>query len=225
VQAQCGSRRPGLIRLALAVVLALVATALMAACAGGSGAPAGTTSSSATLARTTAPPPAATTRRTVQPFDAAGALTVTVASSTTGYCWTTSVADPTKDAYRCLGGGSRILDPCFAAPTASHPDTVACLSDPWSPAVSLRLTKPLPADDPLTGITRPWALQLAGGVRCVAVTGTVSTVHGVDLGYQCTDGTAAGAPTGRPPGVLTAEVGDPSTGTVHETTVTTVWGN
>ena len=39
-------------------------------------------------------------------------------------------------------------------------------------------------------VTRPWAIELAGGQRCVVTNGTAPVARGVSLGYLCTDGAA-----------------------------------
>lgn len=127
--------------------------------------------------------------RTFHAYDAHGQLAVRVGDITTGSCWTTSIADPVEGAYRCLAGNT-IYDPCFA-PATGQVSQVACLSAPWANAEVLQLSGKLPAASPPPGTHRPWAFVLAGGVRCVAATGTVPEVAGVNLGYECTDGSNA----------------------------------
>ena len=105
-----------------------------------------------------------------------------------GTCWTTSIAVPRKDVYRCLAS-NKILDPCFTTSTAG---TLACYLDPWTAPTFLTLKAALPP----TGITlsdsRPWAIRLSDGQRCVAVTGTVQIVGNIALTYACSSGGAAG---------------------------------
>ncbi|MDP9092484.1 MAG: hypothetical protein M3O32_19495, partial [Actinomycetota bacterium] len=107
-----------------------------------------------------------------------------------GSCWTGSIAVPLPGAYRCLSG-NQIYDPCFAPINEVATGSVACVADPWSPAHILTLTAPLPAQS-ATSARNPWALELANGARCVAVTGTVASVAGVALNYLCGAGMAAG---------------------------------
>lgn len=131
-----------------------------------------------------------TASHTFTPYGASGTLTVPVQAHRSGRCWSSSIAVPAARAYRCFAGNT-ILDPCFAPPHSAKPRSVACVADPWSPAVVLRLTKPLPARTPGPARNRPWALLLATGAKCVASTGTVPSVAGVNLPYQCSDATAA----------------------------------
>ena len=143
------------------------------------------------------PPPATTTSSTATivtrftPYSAAGALTVAVQSQASGYCWTNSITVALSGAYRCLVGND-IADPCFVPPQPSTPATVACLADPWSGARMVTLTHALPSTDPIGNAANPWAVQLANGARCVAVTGTVQRVDGVSLNLQCAGGALAG---------------------------------
>lgn len=134
--------------------------------------------------------PPATEITTFSPYAATGTLVVPVADQRAGSCWTGSIAAPAPDTYRCFAG-DQILDPCFAPPGVTRPATVACIADPWSAAQVVRLTDPLPQIQPQPG-ARPWALLLASGVRCTAVTGTVSSVAGVEMQYLCGGGAAAG---------------------------------
>jgi hypothetical protein len=71
-------------------------------------------------------------------------------------------------------------------------------------------------------VSRPWAFQLANGVRCVASTGTVPAVAGVNLAYHCADGAdaALGSVSG---GRLTAQYATPGATRLAQLTVTTVW--
>jgi hypothetical protein len=93
-------------------------------------------------------------------------------------------------ALRCAAGVV-IRDPCY--PDAAHSTAVLpvvlCVRDPWSPGVvRLHLTGPA---DPAHGVaagTRPWALRLVSGRRCVAVTAAAPTVRGRRMTYTCRDG-------------------------------------
>ena len=123
--------------------------------------------------------------RAYLPFDAAGKPAGTVSATRSGECWTTSVAATVASAYRCRAGNT-ILDPCFAVTPRAR--TVACAADPWSAVEVLHLTSPLPTGEPMGDGTRPWAVQLANGVRCVASTGTVPEVAGFLLDYSCRGG-------------------------------------
>jgi hypothetical protein len=162
-----------------------------------------------------------TVTETFAAYRADGELAVHVADVATGRCWTTSIAAPGSGAYRCITGNS-ILDPCFAPPTPATPVEVACMASPWSDAEVLRVTGALPTGTPGTHPARPWAVQLANGVRCVAATGTVPAVHGVNLGYHCLDGANA-ALGDTSAAVVTAEYADPDTQQLRPVTVQTIW--
>jgi len=150
-----------------------------------------------------------------------GDLTVSVADVVRGQCWTNSIAAPSTDAYRCFQG-NKILDPCFAPPHPSSPVQVACLSAPWSRAVMLQVSGKLPPPASDGAVSRPWAFQLSNGIRCVASTGTVPAVAGVNLGYHCVDGAdaALGVVIGSH---LTAQYAPPGATSLSRMTVTTVW--
>jgi hypothetical protein len=201
-----------------AVVLAAV-TACATSSRPGPAAPSGPASSIPAGTTTTSAAAEGPVVRVFDPFAAAGdRLTVPVGARAGGSCWTSSIAAPSDHTYRCFVG-NQILDPCFAAPGA--PTTVACLPDPWSPARVVTLTGPLPAAGPVA-VARPWALELANGARCTAVTGVVPALDGVDLTYSCGGSTAAGSrgPVGG--GVSTVEYG-PRSGPLVRVAVTTVW--
>lgn len=142
--------------------------------------------------RTTAVPggASATAMRTFTPFGPDGAPAAGVAAHRSGSCFTTSITVAVRNAYRCFAGNA-LLDPCFArSHTAKN---VYCYADPWSRATRLHLTKPLAhtagAVKPLH-VTRPWAIRLAGGTRCIAGGGTTDVVRGIPLSYQCHSGSA-----------------------------------
>ncbi len=173
--------------------------------------------------------PRATVDKSFHPYSANGELAIDVADVATGSCWTTSIAAPASGAYRCIAG-NRILDPCFAAPTTATASKavrteVACVETPWSNAMVLHVTGPLPKADPAddgAGSARPWAFELDNGVRCVATTGTVPAVQGVSLGYHCLDGRDAALldPSATP---MTADYGDPQAQSLQPVTVATIW--
>lgn len=202
-----GGRR-GSARLIPGVVLAVV---LLAGCASAGRHPARGSSQSAA---------AATSVRTFAAYDAGGQLAVQVHDVEQGSCWTTSIAAPVAHAYRCLAGNS-ILDPCFA-PASGTVTQVACVAAPWAQAEMLQLTGRLPSGPPAGNPDRPWAFQLSSGVRCVASTGTVPLVSGVDLGYHCTDGTDAALadPAARQ---VIAEYAPPGATVLQRVAVTTIW--
>jgi hypothetical protein len=121
---------------------------------------------------------------TFSPYAATGTLAVPVADQTPGTCWTGSIAVPIATAYRCIAG-NQIYDPCFAPPGAATVHSVACIADPWSKAHVVTVTGKLPKTTSAPDLRPFWALQLANGAHCVAVTGTVAHIDGVDLDYAC----------------------------------------
>lgn len=200
------------------LVLALLAVVLTACGDGGGSGGAG-----GSAPRTSAAGGAASTvTRTFRVYSPTGALTVPVASTTEGNCWTTSIAVPSPGAYRCFAGND-ILDPCFAAPGASAAATqVACVAAPWDQVVLLELTSQLPPTGGPAAVTRPWAFELANGARCVASTGTVPAVAGVSLEYQCAGGYGASLPDPAAARAL-AEYAKVGAASLRSVAVTTIW--
>lgn len=158
--------------------------------------------------------------RTFTPYSKTGRVKVPIAQRVRGHCWETSLAAPGRNDYRCLSA-NQILDPCFArASDAKHGSrTLECLADPWSKAVELRVSQ-LPKSPPMT--TRPWAIVLASGQRCIAATGTATFVAGVGLDYNCSGGVAA-ALRDLQARQVTALVGHAGGSTLRHTTVRTIW--
>lgn len=135
--------------------------------------------------------PRTTVRRFV-PYTSSGAPVAGVTARRSGSCFTASVVVSRPNAYRCLAGNA-LLDPCFA--TSRSSTILACFSAPWSTVTRLRLTKPLAssvANPNPTHVNMPWALQLSGGVRCVAGSGTATVKQGVAMTYACAGGGTAG---------------------------------
>lgn len=86
-----------------------------------------------------------------------------------GHCWTTSIASRRRTAYRCMSGNG-IHDPCFSLSAKA----VACPTLPAAgTGLRIALTKPLPARPHTAPWRNVWAMELAGGQRCNAATGTV----------------------------------------------------
>jgi hypothetical protein len=191
------------------VSLALLQILLLAACASNQGKPGGAPSNRTLI-------------KTFHAFQADGDLAVRVADVGYGRCWTMSIAAPGSGAYRCLSGNA-ILDPCFVSPRHTEPIEVECVADPWSRAEVLQLTSalPKPPAEP-DGPNRPWALELGNGTECVAATGMVPAVRGVNLGYHCRDGHDAGA-LDTAGSVATAKYADPGAKTLSSVSVTTIW--
>ena len=120
---------------------------------------------------------------------------VTITTHASGHCWIGSIATPDRAAWRCLSGNS-IYDPCIAPAYAAAARQVVCVDAPWTGAVALQLTQPLPLDAANkaagTGLDASWALELTNGQRCVVGTGANSIVGGIPLDYYCNGGGFAG---------------------------------
>lgn len=107
--------------------------------------------------------------------------------SRSGDCWTDSIAVSRQGGWRCTVG-NEIYDPCFSRPGLAG--AVICDANPakGSGGFILKLTKPLPkpsSEGP--AVSRPWLLKLADGTTCEIETGTIASVGGVDVPYDCSD--------------------------------------
>lgn len=115
-------------------------------------------------------------------------------------CQAGAITTERPDAWRC-----GTADPCFA-PFFGDRTTVACSSAPWSgEVVVLTLSRPLPTAEqcsatptecprPLDLTSPPWAVELANGAKCTALTGTRTPVAGMITAYGCDDGGGIAAP-------------------------------
>lgn len=103
-----------------------------------------------------------------------------------GNCFASSLAVWREGAYRCIGG-NEILDPCFAVDGAT--DAVVCGGDPLAESYpfTLRLTAPLPTEQPVSDPSHAWLVRLADGTECGFMTGATAGVDGERLDYGCTD--------------------------------------
>jgi hypothetical protein len=134
---------------------------------------------------------APTERLMYTPFAPDGSLrqSLKVTTHVGGRCDTGSYLVARRGVYRCFDGNV-IRDPCFtdaAASKASGGPVVVCVESPWATAaVSLHLDgEPSSAGQVAPG-RAPWALELAGGRRCVFAEGASNVVHGRRLNYVCT---------------------------------------
>jgi hypothetical protein len=100
-----------------------------------------------------------------------------------GTCFQSSHFDPGRsDVWRCA-----TWDPCFEIPTDVPGEAeLLCVSDPWS-GNGTRLEVSVPAHEQyqLSDYSKPWALELANGLRCSFVGGGTSSVDGERLNYGC----------------------------------------
>jgi hypothetical protein len=220
--------------LSLSAALGLVlVTVLLSAC----GSPGQAASPAApTVSPVTSSAAASTRTVTFAPF--AAAVAPSSAAPITASCWTTSIAAPATNTYRCLAK-NEILDPCFAptvASTTTSPAQTArgvpgvtastdltCFADPWSKGVQVMVKGALPKAVGAID-ANPWALQLADGVRCVSLTGTVRTIGQLDLTYRCGTSGSAGLLASASPGAARAvEYSASATGTLQRVSVDTLW--
>jgi hypothetical protein len=129
----------------------------------------------ATLLLGISPVRTAAAKSTVVHFKASS---MTVSSTVSGSCFTTSIASNRSDAYRCMVGNA-IHDPCFtlAAKTVACPENLA-----KSSGVVIKLTKPLPPSASPPKAPQAWALILKSGETCNRATGTMIDP---DFPYYC----------------------------------------
>lgn len=112
----------------------------------------------------------------------------------TGSCFSTSVAAPRADAWRCTVGNA-IFDPCFSLDDTN----VACDTDPVKRQTGFRLhlSEPLPAAESASGKLPPaaaaaiWLVELDDGTICNRATGARAAVQvngGIETAtYYCSD--------------------------------------
>jgi hypothetical protein len=170
----------------LAVSAAGVVIALVV---GGSGKTTSSSSSRSTTSTTpTTPRPAPTATQLFSPANAGGGLAVSVTKRASGACFTGSIVAMRSDAWRCTVGNV-IFDPCISV----NQDQVLCPSSgPWTNSgvlVSLPGGLPAALADQNQGTGgQPWAVQLASGAQCLAISGATTVISGQRLAYNCTNG-------------------------------------
>jgi hypothetical protein len=176
------------------VIVAVAGMALASSAVAGAGR-AGTKSSRAgTNSSATSTRAGSTVAAVYRPFSASGRVLMSVKSTKSGYCWTSSETTPRRDAWRCLIGNF-IYDPCFSS--SAKMGVVLCPTAPWSNAgIDIRLTTGLPTSAANHGglslSNPPWALQLTGGRDCVFSGGATAAIGGRRLNYFCGGLSSAG---------------------------------
>jgi hypothetical protein len=130
-----------------------------------------------------------TERLVYTPFAADGSLRADLtAVNRDGHCFTTSSQIPRQGVYRCITG-HLLRDPCYLDPGVDPKGgspVVICPPAPWrTGVVRIVLDGPPPGDAPLGFGSRPWALELAGGARCLFGTGASNLAGGYRLNYVC----------------------------------------
>jgi hypothetical protein len=123
------------------------------------------------------------------------------------------------DAARCFttdadDRGANLFDPCFrsTAGAAGRRELFVCPEDPWNDkarrtVVTVRGGAGTHGERPSS--LRPWAVALANGQRCFAISGATGTTAGLRQNYQCFAppfARNAKQPVGKPGGVI---LGDP----------------
>jgi hypothetical protein len=166
-------RVPRVKHLPVALILVVVASALAAA-------------ATALAAETALAGSQATTATIYSPYSASG-TSLLHTHSRRGHCSSSSESALHSDAWRCATG-NELADPCFSTSAAAA--TVVCPEAPWKDTgIEIRLTKPLPHAETGRGApslrSRPWALELYDGQRCVYATGATNVVEGQRLNYFC----------------------------------------
>ena len=123
---------------------------------------------------------------------------LTVVRTLKGECFAGSIADPRRDAWRCIIGNA-VNDPCFSDPAVAS--WVLCPADgtPFGTKVlRLSLAKALPkslGNHGSAGQGNPWAIKLPGGRVCTFLTGATFPFHGKRVNYGCDRSTfLAGSP-------------------------------
>jgi hypothetical protein len=126
-----------------------------------------------------------TERLVYTPFAADGSLRADLtAVNRDGDCFTTSSQVPRPGVYRCITG-HLLRDPCYLDPSGGSPVVICPPAPGRTGVVRIALDGPLPGDPPLGSGPRPWALELAGGARCLFGTGASDVVGGYRLNYVC----------------------------------------
>ena len=130
-----------------------------------------------------------------------------------GTCRSTSLAVPSRAAWRCIAG-KETFDPCFTVGDGQH---VVCEPNPLagSPGMPVRLTEPLPQPDLLAERGAPiWLLQLPDETVCRLAPGVTGAVGDKRITYLCepvkgkSDLVILGDP--QPGSVWTAEAAEPA---------------
>lgn len=116
-----------------------------------------------------------------------------------GQCFSGSLADPRRDAWRCEIENA-IADPCFSDRAVLSYVLCPEGGSPFAArVVRLALSKALPrslGNKGSAGQGNPWAIKLAGGKVCTFLTGATFAFHGQRVNYGCDKTTfLAGSPS------------------------------
>ncbi len=114
-----------------------------------------------------------------------------------GTCSRRSEVDPERtEAFQCEAGGNRPLDPCFFDSVIYE---MLCFEAPWyegktKAAVPVYIANAPPIPKGVGAWRRPWALELAGHIKCLRSLGYHASAP-VGASYECGRG-ASGEPAG-----------------------------
>lgn len=147
--------------------------------------------------------PKPTNERYIQPFSENGELQPDYMAERklkTGECPTNSFFSADPESLRCFADGQR-WDPCWG-----YGLTVACLSSPWDPEVTLisEVTELAPPSSEKPK-PEPWALEIkspkgGGTLRCSFAGGAMPSVANQRVNWRCQEGTGPmiGVAAGQP---------------------------
>jgi hypothetical protein len=106
-----------------------------------------------------------------------------------------SLVSNRPDVARCFttdsdDRGVNLLDPCFhsTAGAADRRELFVCPEDPWNDRgrrTVVTVRGPVGRSGEAPSSPRPWALLLANGQRCFAISGATGTTAGLRQNYQC----------------------------------------
>jgi Protein kinase domain len=214
-----------------AVLLVAVIGVAVAVAAGGSGR-APTTSTTTAGSRSTAtsttptnaftPAPKPTSAQIFSAVNPNGGLAVSVTGHKSGSCFGGSIAIQRSDAFRCTVGND-IEDPCFMV----NQTQVLCPDGgPWTNQGILVNVPSLPTADRVKGqgtSGQPWAIQLAGGSQCLAITGASNVIANQRLNFECTGGVGLYGNVQRSGSAWMIYVSPPHSGQIALRPIATAW--
>ena len=131
------------------------------------------------------------------------AKSMTAKKTLKGSCWTSSIASPRLDAFRCMTD-NEIYDPCFKI----DPKSVGCPTDlAKNSGIVFDLTKPLPPPESPLPVPQAFMMILASGATCNRATGTVVA----DFPYYCSGekGVCQGPDLSKPQAAYFVKCGTP----------------
>lgn len=120
--------------------------------------------------------------------DSIGQAAPIVKKTLPGQCVSQSRLILREDAWRCEAQG-QIYDPCFVKAGANRTEAL-CPQSPWvGDSVQITVSTPLDNEKNVAldmSKAYPWAIELANGVRCMAID-TTEVFDQMPVRYQCTN--------------------------------------